>query len=104
MGFPRPEYWCEFPFPSPEDFPDPGIELMSPALQVNSLLLSHQRSPYIYMSYIIYIIYICMCVCVFYMRVMLKTVYLTTSEYTCYGMRADLAWSTMVRKIMGLKV
>lgn len=42
--------------------------------------------------------------CVFYMKVMLKTVYLTTSEYTCYGLRVGLAWSTMVRKTMGLKV
>lgn len=38
------------------------------------------------------------------MKVMLKTVYLTTSEYTCYGLRVDLAWSTMVRKTMGSKV
>ena len=36
------------PFPSPGDLPDPGIEpasLVSPALQVNFLLLSHQVSP-----------------------------------------------------------
>ena len=26
MGFPRPEYWSGFPFPSPGDLPDPGIE------------------------------------------------------------------------------
>ena len=35
MGFPRKEYWSGLPFPSPGDFPDPGIEpvsLMSPAL------------------------------------------------------------------------
>ena len=33
--FPRQEYWNGLPFPSPGDFPDPGIELvslMSPAL------------------------------------------------------------------------
>ena len=30
---------------SSEDLPDPGIEPTSPALQVNSLLLSHQGSP-----------------------------------------------------------
>ena len=28
----------------PGDLPDPGIELVSPALQVVSLLLSHQGS------------------------------------------------------------
>ena len=35
MGFSRLEYWRSLPFPSPGDFPDPGIEptlLMSPAL------------------------------------------------------------------------
>jgi len=32
MGFPRQEYWSGLPFPSPGDFPDPGIEPTSPAL------------------------------------------------------------------------
>ena len=45
MGFPRQEYWTELPFLSPGDLPDPGTEPMSPALQVDSLLLSHQGSP-----------------------------------------------------------
>ena len=27
MGFSRPEYWNGLPFSSPEDLPDPGIEL-----------------------------------------------------------------------------
>ena len=27
MGFPRQEYWNGWPFPSPGDLPDPGIEL-----------------------------------------------------------------------------
>ena len=30
--FPRQEYWSGLPFPSPRDLPDPGIELVSPAL------------------------------------------------------------------------
>ena len=37
MGFPRQEYWSVLPFPSPGDLPDPGIEPMSPALQVDSV-------------------------------------------------------------------
>ena len=37
MGFPRQEYWSELPFPSPGDFPDPGIKSWSPALQSDSL-------------------------------------------------------------------
>ena len=31
------EYWSGEPIPSPGDLPDPGIELGSPALQVDSL-------------------------------------------------------------------
>ena len=40
----RQEYWSGLPFPSPGDLPNPGIEpasLMSSALQVDSLPLSH---------------------------------------------------------------
>ena len=37
MGFSRQECWYGFPFPSPEDLPDPGIEPRSPALQADSL-------------------------------------------------------------------
>ena len=32
MEFPRQEYWSGWPFPSPEDLPNPGIEPTSPAL------------------------------------------------------------------------
>ena len=32
MGFSRQEYWSGLPFPSPGDFPNPGIEPASPAL------------------------------------------------------------------------
>ena len=45
MEFSRQEYWSGLPFPSPGDSPVSGIEPMSPALQVDSLPLSHQRSP-----------------------------------------------------------
>ena len=37
MGFPRQEYWSGLPIPSLGDLPDPGIELVSPALQADSL-------------------------------------------------------------------
>ena len=37
MGFPRQEYWSGFPFPSPEDLPNPGMKSGSPSLQVDSL-------------------------------------------------------------------
>jgi len=42
MGFSRQEYWSELPFSSPGDLPDQGIELASPALQADSVPLSHQ--------------------------------------------------------------
>ena len=47
MGFPRQEYWSGLPFTPPGDLPDPGIKPtspVSPALQVDSLPLSHQGS------------------------------------------------------------
>ena len=31
-GCPRQEHWSGLPFPSPADFPDPGIKPTSPAL------------------------------------------------------------------------
>ena len=37
MGFSRQEYWSGLPFPSPGDFPDPGIEPRSLALQADAL-------------------------------------------------------------------
>ena len=48
VGFSRQEYWSGLPCPPPGDLPDPGTEPMSslaPALQVDSLLLSHWESP-----------------------------------------------------------
>ena len=32
MGFSKQEYWSGFPYPSLGELPDPGIELVSPAL------------------------------------------------------------------------
>ena len=49
VGFPRQEHWSGFPFPSPGDRPDPGIEpSVLPALQADSLLLSHRGSPIVF--------------------------------------------------------
>ena len=49
MGFPRQEYWSGLPFLSPGDLPDSGLEPGTPALQADSLPLSHQGSPDIYL-------------------------------------------------------
>ena len=47
MGFPRQEHWSGLSFPSAGNLPDPGIE---PSLQADSLLLSHQGSPDVYLG------------------------------------------------------
>ena len=50
MGFFRQEYWSRLPFPTPRDLPDPWIKHASPAspaLQADSLPLSHLRSPFL---------------------------------------------------------
>ena len=36
MGFSRQEYWSGWPFPSPGELPNPGIQPGSPALQADS--------------------------------------------------------------------
>ena len=41
IGFPRQEYWSRLPFPSPGDLPNPGINMVSPTWQADSLPLSH---------------------------------------------------------------
>ena len=51
MGFSSQEYWRGLLFPPPEDLPDPGIEPSSPALQVDSLPLSHWGSPSLFQVY-----------------------------------------------------
>ena len=45
MGFSRQEHWSGLPCCPPGDLPDPGIEPVSPALQVDSSPLSHRGSP-----------------------------------------------------------
>jgi len=44
MGFFRQEYWNGLSFPPPGDLPDPGIEPVSPVLQVDSLPLRNRGS------------------------------------------------------------
>ena len=46
MGFPRQEYQSEEALVSPEDLPDPGTELGSPTLQVDSLPSEPPGKPY----------------------------------------------------------
>ena len=46
MEIPRQEYWRGLPFTSLGDLLDSGIEPESPALQADSLQVSHQGSPH----------------------------------------------------------
>ena len=43
--FSRPEYWSEYPFPSPGELPNPGIECRSPTRQADSLPAEPQGKP-----------------------------------------------------------
>ena len=45
MEFSRQEYWSGLPLSSPGDLPEPGINLVSPALQANSLLSEPPGKP-----------------------------------------------------------
>ena len=45
MGFPWQECWSGWPLPSPGGLLNPGTEPVSPALEADSLLMSHQGSP-----------------------------------------------------------
>ena len=56
MGFSRQEYWTGLLCLPPGDLPHPGMEpgsLMSPALQVGSLPLSHWGSPVLIVAILI---------------------------------------------------
>ena len=58
MGLSWQEYWSGLPFPSPGDLPDPGIEPTPPAvpaLQVDSLPLSHVGRPCMHVCVHVYI-------------------------------------------------
>ena len=48
MGFSRQEYWSELPFPPSRDFPGPGIEPGSNALQADSLPSEPPEKPEIF--------------------------------------------------------
>ena len=50
MEFSRQEYWSELPFPSPGDFPNPGIEPQSPELQADALLSEPPGKPSVQFS------------------------------------------------------
>ena len=46
IKFSRQKCWIGLPFPTPRDLPDPGIELISPALAVDSSPMCHLGRPH----------------------------------------------------------
>ena len=48
LGFSRQEYWSGWPFSSPGDLPDPGIEPGSPELQADDLPIELWGKPILY--------------------------------------------------------
>ena len=48
MGFSRQEYWSGLPFPSPGDFPNPGIKPGSPALQADASSFEPPGKPIVF--------------------------------------------------------
>ena len=51
MGFSRQEYWSGWQCPPPGDFPDPGIEPGSPAMQADSVPLSTRKALVIHFKF-----------------------------------------------------
>ena len=60
MGFPRQDSWSGLPFPSPGDFPNPGIKPASPAWHADSIAeppgetLSETYAIFIFSDYSVY--------------------------------------------------
>ena len=50
MQFSRQEHWSGLTFPSPEEFPNPGMKPWSPASQADSLPFELQGSVFIYLA------------------------------------------------------
>ena len=46
IWFSQKEYWNGLPFTLSKDLLDPGTEPVSPVLQANSILLTHEESPF----------------------------------------------------------
>ena len=56
MGFPKPDYWSELPFPSPGDPPDPEIEPTSAAFSGGFFTTEPPGKPDLYFKLCFYYI------------------------------------------------
>ena len=54
IKFSRQRYWSGLPFPTPGDFPDPGIEPKSPALQADALPSEPPGKPPLWSDFNVY--------------------------------------------------
>ena len=59
MGFSRQEYWSGLPFPSPGDFPNPGIETESAAFASESFT-TEPPVIVLYLFCLFFILYFCL--------------------------------------------
>ena len=91
IGFSKQEYWSELPCPPPGDLPNPGTEPMSPALQVDSLLLSQWESP----IYVLYIHTVCKCVCVYVCGCVCDGILLIKRTKICHLQQHGRTWSIL---------
>ena len=73
IGFPRQEYWSGWPFPPPEDLPDPGIKPTVACIASGSFTTVPPGKPkkmcvpislYIHIYSLYSIVCVCVCVCV----------------------------------------
>ena len=87
-GLSRPEQWSGLPFPSPGDLLDPGIEPVSPALQVNSFPTELGEKPYTQRIFSLRIKFICHSVTFTHSHVVYSTyIYVTHKEIHMYTNR-----------------
>ena len=64
MGFSRKEYWSGLLFPSPGDFPDPGIKAPFPALAGRFFTTELPEEPLRVVGLNLNGVNVCVCVCV----------------------------------------
>ena len=74
MGFSRQEYWSRWPFPPPEDLPDPGIKPVFPALAGRFLITEPPGKPSLFTVLVSLLCYVHQCVVFFDSTVILYSI------------------------------
>ena len=103
MAFSRQENWSGLPFPSLGHIPDPGLEPTSPVSQVDSLLLSYQGFPYVYMCVCIQYIYLCIYLFIYICMYMCVYPFLSPSMLKASDLQRYIFYVCLPRQIHMLK-